>query len=67
MLNRMCQQPLMPSEAPRPLHEKSSWERDEKEDSKKAIEYLYEFKEKLSKLHPVAQSMVEHILQPIRY
>lgn len=66
MLNRMCQQPLV-SEAPRSLNEKSVWERNELEDVKKAIEHLYEFKEKLSKLHPVAQSMVEHILQPIRY
>lgn len=67
MLNRICQTPLMPSESPRQLAEKSPWERNELEDVKKAIEYLYEFKEKLSKLHPVAMNMMEHILQPTRY
>lgn len=67
MLNRMCQAPLMPSQAPQPLHNEDKWQRNEQEDMKKAIEYMYEFKEKLSKLHPVAQTAIEHLLQPMRY
>lgn len=67
MLNRMCQAPLMPCDAPRPLHSEDKWQRNEKDDVKTAIEYLYEFKEKLSKLHPTAQATIEHILMPIRY
>jgi len=39
-----------------------NWKRDEIDDTKKAIEYLYEFKEKLSKLHPISQEVIEKIL-----
>ena len=40
-----------------------NWKRNEQEDVKKAIEYLYEFKEKLSKLHPVSQEVLATILR----
>lgn len=43
------------------------WERDEVEDMKKGIEYLYEFKEKLSKLHPLVLESIENLLQRPRY
>jgi hypothetical protein len=39
------------------------YERNEKEDMKKAIEFLYEFKEKLSELHPTCLNAIEHMLQ----
>jgi hypothetical protein len=67
MLGRIAQQPVMPYEASRPLHEKSQWERNEREDLKTAIEYLYEFKEKLSKLHPMALEAIDMMLQRPRY
>jgi hypothetical protein len=38
-------------------------ERNEQEDMKKGIEYLYEFKEKLSKLHPAVLDAIENMLQ----
>ena len=41
----------------------SIYDRDEKDDIKKAIEYLYEFQEKLSNLHPIAMEVIEKILQ----
>lgn len=67
MLNRLGQAPLMPYEAPKPLYSEELYKRNEQEDVKKAIEYLYEFKEKLSKLHPMATMVIEQILQPVRY
>lgn len=67
MLGRMCQTPLMPCEAPRPLHTEDKWQRNEMEDVKKAIEYLYEFREKLSNLHPIVFDVIENMVQRPRY
>lgn len=67
MLGRISNQPLQPSCAPQPLHSEDRWQRSEQEDMKKAIEYLYDFKEKLSKLHPTALDAIETILQRPRY
>lgn len=67
MLNRIGMPVLMPTEAPRPLHGEDKWQRNEIEDMKKAIEYLYEFREKLSKLHPVAFEAIDQLLQRPRY
>lgn len=39
------------------------YKRDEMEDMKTAIEYLYEFKKKLSKLHPSICGSIESMLQ----
>lgn len=44
------------------------YNRNEKEDMQKAIEYLYEFKRKLDELHPNCINVIEHLLQkPVRY
>lgn len=67
MLGRIGQTPVMPCEAPRLAHEPKQWERNEQENIKKAIEYLYEFRDKLSKLHPVAMETIEMLLQRPRY
>jgi hypothetical protein len=67
MLGRIAQQPLMPCEAPRPLHSEDKWQRNEMEDMKRAIELLYEFREKLFKLHPVAFEAIDQMLQRPRY
>ena len=67
MLNRIGNQICMQAEAPRPLHSEDKWQRNEQEDMKKAIEYLYEFREKLSKLHPVALEAIDMMLQRNRY
>lgn len=65
MLNRMCNESLMSSApvSPNP----NRWERNEKDDMKTAIEYLFDFKDKLSKLHPTAIDMIENMLQRHRY
>jgi len=39
------------------------YERNEKEDLKIAIDYLYEFKEKLYKLHPFVIHLMDQMLQ----
>lgn len=44
-----------------------TWERNEKEDMKLAMDYLYEFKEKLMKLHPLCMETVNNLLQERRY
>lgn len=54
----------MPVEAPKLS---STYDRNEKEDMKLAMEYLYEFNEKLGKLHPMCREMMHHILQDRRY
>lgn len=51
---------------PRSMHE-DRYARNECEDLKKGIEYLYEFREKLSKLHPVAMEAIDQMLQRPRY
>jgi hypothetical protein len=45
----------------------SKYDRDTQEDLKTAIDYLFEFKQKLSKLHPDVTSIIEHMLQARRY
>lgn len=52
-----CSQPSVPN----------NWNRDEQEDMKKGIEYLYEFKKKLRDLHPTVLDAIENILQRPRY
>lgn len=51
-----------------PVQEKSqtTWERNEKEDMKLAIEYLYDFHEKLIKLHPECRNAIHNMLQDVR-
>ncbi len=67
MLGRIANYPCMTNEAQRPLHSEEKLQRHELEDMKKGIEYLYEFREKLSKLHPVVLDAIENMLQRIRY
>jgi hypothetical protein len=38
------------------------WERNECEDMKTAIDYLYEFKKNLSNLHPVVVELISYML-----
>lgn len=45
----------------------TTWDRNEKEDMKLAIEYLYDLHEKLSKLHPECRITIHNILQERRY
>lgn len=48
-------------------HAENRYNRNELEDVKKRIEYLYEFKEKLAKLHPFVIDRIEDMLQRPRY
>lgn len=41
--------------------------RNELQDMQKGLEHLYEFKEKLSKLHPNVMDCIENMLQRPRY
>lgn len=43
------------------------WSRNEMEDLCKGIEYLYEFKSKIAKLHPNTLDVIENMLQRPRY
>lgn len=45
----------------------SLYQRNEKDDVKSAIELLYEFKKKLSELHPIAQEVIDKIIQREHY
>lgn len=68
MLGRIGNSPLMACEAPRnAVQHEDKWQRNEVEDMKKGIEYMYEFREKLSKLHPVVLDAIENLLQRPRY
>ncbi len=67
MLGRIGNHPMECASVPMPAHEPSKYQRNEVEDMKKGIEYLYEFKEKLSKLHPVVCDAIEKMLQIQRY
>lgn len=58
-----CSAPVSPSE----FMQKSRHQRDEMQDMQKAIEYLYDFKKKLSDLHPACVDMIENLLQRPRY
>lgn len=67
MLNRIGMASCVSNEALRSSHNEDKWQRNEMEDMKKAIEYLYEFKDKLSKLHPLACEAIDQMLQRPRY
>ena len=56
----------MQCEAPISVNE-NKYSRNEMQDVIKAIEYLYEFKEKLNKLHPCVIDIIENLLQRQRY
>ena len=43
------------------------YDRNEQEDLKLAIDYLYEFKAKLNKLHPSILDKIQHMLQTQKY
>ncbi len=43
------------------------YERNEQEDMKKAVDYLYEFKKKMAELHPSCLNLIENMLQRPRY
>ncbi len=46
--------------SPQPIgHSNARWERDEKEDTKTALDLIYELKNKLRKLHPVAEELIQ--------
>lgn len=63
MLGRIANAPLECASIPMPAHEPSRYQRNECEDLKKGVEYLYEFKGKLSKLHPLVVDAIENMLQ----
>ncbi len=42
---------------------KDRWRRNEKEDLKLAIDYLYEFKKKMDELHPTCLDIIHKMLQ----
>ncbi len=67
MLGRIGNQMMTSCEIASPSQEPNRYIRNELDDMKKGIEYLYEFKEKLLKLHPAVQDSIEHMLQRIRY
>ena len=60
--NSVCDsQPPLSQEPP------GRWSRNELQDMQKGLEHLYEFKEKLSKLHPNVLDAIENMLQRPRY
>ncbi len=63
MLGRIGNSPVECSPIPMPSHPPEQYRRNELDDMKKGIEFLYEFKEKLSKLHPVVFDAIENMLQ----
>lgn len=66
MLSQINNSVMAPCAQVKTVHEEI-WQRNEQEDMKKAIDCLYEFKEKLSKLHPTAQQAIDNLLQRPRY
>ena len=46
-----------------PDHLQDRWRRNEKEDLKTAIDYLYEFKKKIDELHPSCLDIIHKMLQ----
>lgn len=67
MLGKIGHKPITPSQMPSVLYTEDKWQRNEIEDMKKAIDYLYEFREKLSTLHPIVFELIENLLQRPRY
>lgn len=63
MLGRIGNTPMECASVPMYPNEPRRYERNEMEDLKKGIEHLYEFKEKLSKLHPIVIDIIEKMLQ----
>lgn len=64
-LTTECRQECTSQSVPVDFH--NNWKRNEREDMKLAIEYLYEFKKKLSDLHPNCLSLIENMLQHRRF
>lgn len=63
MFHRLNNAPLQ-TPAPSPtVREPYLYERDELGDVKKAIEYFYEFKEKLNKLNPIVLDVIDSLFQ----
>ena len=67
MLGRINNAPLPSTCQAESCKEPKGWLRNEKEDMITAIEYLYDFKKKLSELHPTVMEAIEHMLQRPRY
>jgi|GEM_PF-5844419 hypothetical protein len=64
MLSRIACTPLPSPSVP---VSNNLWDRNELEDMKTAIEYLYEFRKKLAQLHPYVLDHMEHLLQKPRF
>ncbi len=63
MLNRLSYcNASVPSAPIQTAAQENKYNRNEKEDMKKAIEFLYEFAEKLRELHPNCTDMIENML-----
>lgn len=67
MLGRIGNSPMECASIPMPSHPTEQYKRNELDDLKKGMEHLYEFKEKLSKLHPIVADVIEKLLQHNRY
>lgn len=69
MLNRLVDRGVsMQTDAiPHVKSAPSRYDRNARDDFPKAIEYLYEFVDKLQKLHPDCAEIIEHILQKQKY
>jgi hypothetical protein len=52
---------------PQRLEVDSRYNRDEKEDLKKGLDHLWEFRQKLAELHPNVVGTIEALLQRQRY
>lgn len=67
MLNRIGNQLNMACEMPRQIPSEDRYARNEMEDMCKAMQYLYEFRDKLAKLHPNCIDIITHLMQNPRY
>lgn len=67
MLSSISAKTIQMGCVPPAVHAPSLYDRDEKEDMKKAIELLYQFKQSLSELHPNCLNLIEGMLQFRRF
>lgn len=67
MLGRIGNAPSCYDSVAVSAHPEAQHKRNELDDLKKGMEYLYEFKEKLLKLHPIVVDVIEKLLQSNRY
>jgi len=67
MLQMLSMPVCQPSQEPLMAHAPNLYERSEKEDMKKAIELLYDFRKSLGELHPNCITLIENMLQHRRY